>query len=333
MLARSRPSVDVRLLAVTDTSTNLQEDGRRLVVSVDAFRTVATAALVVVSIVIITGAAVRLTGSGMGCETWPRCTGDNFISFRDPNQTIEQTNRLFSGLASIAVAVLAVFAARARIPYRSDLFRWSLALVVGVLGQMPLGGITVLTHLHPASVAAHFVLSMLLLVAAIVLVWRSRHGTQPPTALVDRADIIASRVAVCLAALLMLTGPALTGTGPNAGGAQARRFGWFIPDVTRVHSVNMWVFLLVVLSLSVHLARSGAPEGVTRRARNLLVVVVAQGSIGYAQYWMGIPPLLVVAHIAGAVAVVTATVWFHLGLFDTGIEEISPISRPTTVTS
>lgn len=291
--------------------------------SIRTFATIASVALAVVVIVIISGAAVRLTGSGMGCDTWPRCTSDDFISFRDPNQTIEQTNRLFSGVASMAVAVVAVIAARRRVPYRRDLFHWSLALVVGVVGQMPLGGITVLTHLHPASVAAHFVLSVLLLVAAVVLVWKSRHGTEPATALVDHVSVNASRVAVALASLLMLTGPALTGTGPNAGGAEARRFGWFIPDVARVHSLNMWAFLFVVVLLSIHLVRSRAPRPVIRRATNLLAVIVVQGAIGYAQYWLGIPPLLVVAHIAGAVAVVVATVWFHLGLYDTGAEELA----------
>ncbi len=299
--------------------------------SIRTFRTIALTALVVVVIVIITGAAVRLTGSGMGCDTWPRCTGDDFISFRDPNQTIEQTNRLFSGVASMAVTVVTAIAARRRVPYRRDLFHWSLALVVGVVGQMPLGGITVLTHLHPASVAAHFVLSILLLVAAVVLVWKSRHGDEPATALVDRGSVAASRVGVVLASMLMLSGPALTGTGPNAGGAEARRFGWFIPDVARVHSLNMWAFLFVVMALSVHLARSGAPRPVIRGATNLLAVIIVQGAIGYAQYWLGIPPLLVVAHIAGAVAVVTATVWFHLGLYDTGSEDITSPNDLATV--
>lgn len=304
---------------VSETATDPRTT-RHWTVSIGTFRTIAMVALVVVTLVIVSGAAVRLTGSGMGCETWPRCTGQDFISFRDPNQTIEQTNRLFSGVASMAVALVAVLAARARVPYRRDLFRWSLLLVVGVIGQMPLGGITVLTHLHPASVAAHFVLSILLLVAAVVLVWKARHGSEPAAELVDHSSIVASRLAICLASLLMLTGPALTGTGPNAGGADARRFGWFIPDVARVHSLNMWAFLLVVLVLSVHLARSRAPRSVTRRATTLLVVIVAQGAIGYAQYWLGIPPLLVVAHITGAVAVVASTVWFHMGLFDTGVE-------------
>ncbi len=291
--------------------------------SIGAFRTVTSIALAVVVVVIVTGAAVRLTGSGMGCDTWPRCTSDDFISFRHPNQTIEQTNRIFSGLATILVSALAVLAARARVPYRKDLFHWSLALVVGIVGQMPLGGITVLTHLHPASVASHFVLSILLLVVSVVLAWKSRHGTEPARELVDHSAVVVSRIAIGLAAMLMLTGPALTGTGPNAGGADARRFGWFIPDVARVHSLNMWVFLFTVLALSVHLARSGAPRDVMRRATALLAVIVSQGAIGYAQYWLGIPPLLVVAHIAGAVAVVAMTVWFHLGLFDTGVEEVN----------
>ena len=119
--------------------------------------------------------------------------------------------------------------------------------------------------------------------------------------LIERFRIIAARNAV-------------TGTGPHAGDAESPRFGWFLPDVARIHSINMWIFLAVVVVLLVRLARSGAPRPVLHRAQALLVVIVAQGAIGYTQYEMGIPPWLVALHIAGATAVLGVTVWFHLGL-------------------
>src|SRR5207342_2174072 len=99
-----------------------------------------------------------------------------------------------------------------------------------------------------------------------------------------------------------------------AGNADAHRFPWFLPDVVRVHSVNMWIFLGVVLVLLVRLARRGAPTAVLRRGSRLLFVIVVQGAIGYTQYELGIPPWIVLLHIAGATAVLGLTVWFHLGL-------------------
>jgi cytochrome c oxidase assembly protein subunit 15 len=102
----------------------------------------------------------------------------------------------------------------------------------------------------------------------------------------------------------MFTGPIVTGSGPHAGDAKAERFGFFIPDVVRVHSINMWIFLAVVIVLLVRLARRGAPEDIQRRGRRLLAMIVAQGAIGYTQYELGIPEGLVLAHIAGATAIV-----------------------------
>ena len=112
----------------------------------------------------------------------------------------------------------------------------------------------------------------------------------------------------------MFTGPTVTGSGPHAGDAAAQRFDFFIPDVVRIHSINMWVFLAVVVVLLVRLARSGAPADIQRRGRRLLAMIVAQGAIGYTQYELGIPEWLVLLHIAGATAIVGLTVWFHLGL-------------------
>ena len=136
----------------------------------------------------------------------------------------------------------------------------------------------------------------------------------PRRPIVGRTDLLLSRLAVTAAAVLMVTGPAVTGTGPHAGDAEAHRFPWFLPDVVRVHSLNMWAFLVVLVVLMVRLARGGAPAAVIRRGSRLLLVVVAQGAIGYTQYELGIPAWLVLLHIAGATAVLSLAVWFHLGL-------------------
>lgn len=270
-------------------------------------------ALVLLGTIVVTGALVRLSGSGLGCNDWPNCTDQRLLRFGNPNQTIEQVNRLFTALVSVAV-VAAVLGSLRRRPYRRDLVWLSWGLVAGVVGQIVLGGITVLVHLHPVAVAGHFVLSMLLVGDAVVLLWRSGQSGGPRRAVVGHVEVALSRAAVLAMAALMLTGPAVTGTGPHAGDARAPRFGWFLPDVARVHGVNMWIFLILVVVLLVRLARSSAPTAVMRRGSRLLVAIVVQGAIGYTQYELGIPTWLVALHIAGATTVLALTIWFHLGL-------------------
>lgn len=296
----------------------------RFSVTPATYRKLTIAALCAVAVVVITGTAVRLTGSGLGCDTWPNCSDQSLIQFGSPNQAIEQGNRLFSGVVGIGAGALVVFGALRRTPYRRDLVWWSAGVLGCVLGQVPLGGITVLVHLHPAAVGAHFVLSMLAMVFATGLVWRASHDPGPFHPVVGRVELALSGVAVFTAAALMVTGPLVTGSGPHAGDAAARRFGFFIPDVARVHSINMWIFLVVIVVLLVRMARDGAPAAVQRRGRRLLTMIVVQGAIGYAQYELGIPAWLVLLHVAGATAIVGLTVWFRLGLS-------APARRPVPV--
>ncbi len=286
---------------------------RRLQVSPQRYRVVTAVALAMIAAIVVTGAAVRLTESGLGCDTWPNCSQGQFVEFGTPNQTIEQVNRLFTGLVSVSV-IAAVLGSLWRVPRRKDLVVWSLALVAGVLGQIVLGGITVLVDLHPAAVSGHFVLSMILLGAAVTLVWRARQDPGPRAPRVPALQLNLSRVALIAACALMITGPIVTGSGPHAGDAEAKRFGFSIPDVVRIHSINMWIFLVTVVVLLVLLARSRAAADVLRRAQLLLLAIVAQGAIGYTQYALDIPEGLVLAHIAGATLVLGLTVWFHLGL-------------------
>ncbi len=289
----------------------------RLTVRPATYRRLAVAALGMLVAIVITGAAVRLTGSGLGCSDWPNCEPDEFLAVSTPNQAIEQLNRLFTGLVSLSVAA-AVLGSLRRRPYRRDLVWLSLGLVAGVIGQIVLGGITVLVELHPLAVAGHFVLSMVLVTNAVVLVWRAGRPPGRRRVVVDRGELWLSRAAVTLAWCLMLTGPAVTGSGPHAGDAASPRFGWAIPDVVRIHSINMWVFLAVLVVLMVRLARrpaaATAGDGrILRRAWVVLAVVVAQGGIGYLQYALGIPAWIVLLHILGATTVLATTVWFHLG--------------------
>lgn len=285
----------------------------RFTVSPRTYRIVVAVALVLLASIVLTGALVRLSGSGLGCSDWPNCTDARLVQFGNTNQAIEQLNRLFTGLVSIAV-IAAVLGSIRRRPYRRDLVWLAWGLVAGVVGQIVLGGITVLVHLHPVAVAGHFVLSMFLVGDAVVLLWRSGQSGRPRRPAVGRTDLLLSRAALVAMCCLMLTGPAVTGTGPHAGDARAQRFGWFLPDVARVHGVNMWIFLLLVVAVMWRLARSGAPAAMIRRGSRLLAAIVVQGAIGYTQYELGIPTWLVALHVVGATVVLGLTIWFHLGL-------------------
>jgi heme a synthase len=302
----------------------------RFTISASTYRVVTVVALAMIAIIVVSGAAVRLTGSGLGCDDWPNGSQGELLKFGNPNQTIEQVNRLFTGMVSAAV-IAAVLGSLRRRPYRRDLVWWSLGLVGGVLGQIVLGGITVLVDLHPIAVGGHFVLSMILLVDATVLVWRASHDPGPHRPRVPALELNLSRLALAAAAVLMITGPIVTGSGPHAGDAEAKRFDFFIPDVVRIHSINMWVFLVLTVVLLVRLALTRTPADILRRGYRLLVAIVAQGAIGYTQYELGIPPWLVILHIAGATAVVGLVVWFHMGLSAPASDLTAPADGATAV--
>ena len=269
-------------------------------------------ALVLLCVIVVTGAAVRLTGSGLGCEDWPRCNSERFIDVSSTHGAIEQVNRLFTGLVAAGV-ILAVLAARRRRPYRADLSRLAWGLVAGVIGQVVLGGIVVLTDLHPLANQGHFVLSMILVSNATVLVLRSRERTS--TQAVDRLTRRVGRSMVIAGVVAILTGTIVTGSGPHAGDENARRFDLDISSIARLHGASVIVSLILLVATIVVARRVKVSW---RRMSNLLegimVVVVLQGVVGYVQYFNDIPAGLVAVHIAGATAfmIVLTALWWNL---------------------
>lgn len=284
------------------------------------YRRITLVAGVLLAIIIVTGAAVRLTDSGLGCSSWPNCEPGQLVAHSESSshQKIESANRLFTGLVSLGV-IAAVLGAFLRRPRRRDLLWLSAGLVAGVMVQIVLGGITVLVHLHPAAVMSHFLLSMVLLADAIVLF----HRAGIPDGTVERravADVVVriGRALLVLVTIVVVTGTVVTNTGPHAGDEEAKRFGFYLPDVARVHGVAVMVFLAVVIALLFVAHRAGALARLQRAITVLLVVVVAQAAVGYTQYFTGVPPLLVGIHIAGAIAVFTATLALYLRMSDAG---------------
>ncbi len=290
-----------------------------------AYRRITLVAAILVAIIIVTGAAVRLTNSGLGCPSWPNCSAGRLTphTANDSHAMIEFVNRTFTGLVSIAV-IVAVLGAFLRRPRRRDLLWLSAGLVVGVIGQIVLGGITVLVDLHPAAVMSHFLLSMLLLADAIVL----HHRAGLPDATVERRAVgdglvTFGRVLVVLVSVVVVTGTVVTNTGPHAGDKEAKRFGFYLPEVARVHGVAVMIFLAATLGLLYVAYRTGALARLQRAITVLLVLLVAQAAVGYTQYFTGVPPLLVGIHVAGAVAVFTATVALVLRMYDA-----TPVATP-----
>jgi cytochrome c oxidase assembly protein subunit 15 len=249
---------------------------------------------------VVTGAAVRLTGSGLGCSDWPQCNSERFIDVSTGHGAIEQINRLFTGLVAAGV-IAAVLAARRRNPYRRDLVVLSWGLVIGVLAQVVLGGIVVMTGLHPLANLGHFALSMVLVANGLVLVRRS---AQPDDGVVVRAVNESQRRLIRLVAVLataaVATGTVVTGTGPHAGDEDAPRFGFDISHVARLHGITVIATLVACLVLAVSLRRHLVHKAPMTALEGVIAVGFIQAAIGYVQYFNGVPALLVGFHIAGA---------------------------------
>jgi len=230
--------------------------------------------------------------------------------------TIEHVNRLFTGLVSVAV-ILAVLGSLVRTPRRRDLVWLSWGLVAGVFAQAVLGQLTVAFDLKPGFVMAHFLVSILLLTDALVLVRRSGQPDGPAHAIVSARTVLLGRVLVGLATLVLFTGTVVTGAGPHSGGGKhdnVARLDIKLENAARIHSGLVWIFLAAVLVMVWLLRRDRASRGMQQRVTVLLVLLVAQGAIGYIQYFNDIPAFLVGIHVAGAAAVWTATLMLLLGM-------------------
>lgn len=254
--------------------------------------------------IVATGGAVRVTESGLGCPEWPKCTGDSLVPTHSPehaamNMAIEFGNRMLTFLV-LAVGVLVFVAAWRLRPRRRDVVWWAAAQPLSVVAQAVIGGIVVLTELHPASVALHFLISPALLVFCVALWVRTGEGDRPPHPLVAPLLRRAALVLAALCAAVLVAGTVVTGTGPHSGDAESRRWGFNIEDVTRVHSVLAWLTVAATLVLIVAVHRAGAPAALRRRTLELLAVELAQGAVGYVQYFTGVPGPLVVLHMLGA---------------------------------
>jgi cytochrome c oxidase assembly protein subunit 15 len=255
--------------------------------------------------IVVTGGAVRLTGSGLGCPTWPRCTDESFVATPElaGHGAIEFGNRLLTFvLTAIAIAtVVAVFRS-----VRQDLRPLAVLGLLGIPAQALLGGITVLTGLNPWTVAAHFLVSMVLVAVATTLWLRSREPGVGQPLLRRPFPLLVTGIAVVTAAVLVL-GTVVTGSGPHSGDPAAGRTGLDPELVSQLHADVVFLLLGLTIALLVALHATDSPSRVRRAARDLLIVQLAQGVIGYVQYFTDLPIVLVLLHMLGAVLVTAYT--------------------------
>ena len=250
---------------------------------------------------ILTGGAVRLTGSGLGCPTWPECTPGSYTPV--PNQAegalhawIEFGNRLLTfGLVAISLVVLA----HVLITKRHDLRLLAAGQLLGILGQGVLGGITVLTDLHPLPVASHLLLSIILVAAATSLYDR-REAPVEKIRQTDKLVSLLSKSHIALSFIVIVIGTLVTGSGPHAGDAQARRFGFDIRTVAILHADAVIALFGLTLALAVALRTN---KIILKKIYIFTLIALAQGAIGYIQYFTGIPEILVAGHLLGATLV------------------------------
>ena len=252
------------------------------------------------SALVVTGGAVRLTGSGLGCPTWPECTPGSYTPVphqAEPqlNVWIEFGNRLLTFVLVIASAAVIIAVLKSK---RRDLRGLAIGQFLGIFGQGILGGITVLTDLNPIPVAGHLLLSIILIAGATSL-----HSRRYAPAVFVKAAPLTSKISiahVAISFLVIVLGTIVTGSGPHAGDAQAKRFDFDIRTVAWLHA-DVVIFLLGI-TFAFYVAQ-GTSAHTKRAIKVFAAIALAQGAIGYIQYFTGIPEILVAAHLLGATLV------------------------------
>jgi cytochrome c oxidase assembly protein subunit 15 len=268
----------------------------------------AWASLVVNIAIVLTGGVVRLTGSGLGCPTWPRCTEDSFTPHgaMDFHAAIEFGNRMVTFL--IAAVAVATFVAAWR-SGRTTIRRLALVLVLGVPAQAVIGGITVLTGLNPWTVSFHLLVSMAMVCVAVVLVQRVGEPDTPATLAVPSSIHWLVRLVFATGWVVLYVGTVVTGSGPHAGDAAAPRNGLEPRAVSQLHTDFVFLMLGLTVATVLVLRAIDAPARARDAANVLLLVELSQGVIGFAQYFSGLPVSLVTLHLLGAAFTAASMTW------------------------
>jgi len=290
-----------------------------------SMRRLALAGVIADTVIMSTGAAVRLSASGLGCPDWPRCSAADVVASKNAGQTllntwIEFANRLLNFPLVIITGLIFIAAWRFRPngQRRRDLVWLGAAQPAGVIAQAVIGGIVVLTKLNPAAVSIHFLVSASIVAAAVVLQVRCTEGTDPPTAVVRRDLRMLSAALVAVTGVMLAAGTVVTGTGPLAGHADTPRYKLPLEGVTQLHADIGWLMAGLAVALVVGLRFSGAPARVVRASWIMIGSLGLQGTLGYIQYFTHLPAGLVWIHVTGSVLVWIAVLRLFLATRDRG---------------
>jgi cytochrome c oxidase assembly protein subunit 15 len=287
---------------------------RRLAVTPVQYRRVTYIALVALSLIVLTGAAVRLSDSGLGCPTWPKCYGKIYPPLTT-HALIEFGNRAISGFVGI-ICVVVVVLAYTRRPFRRDLVWLAWSLPLGVLAQAVLGGFTVREHLAPGFVMSHFLLSMVILIFAVALAWRAtfERGSRPRSS--DRLGVWSVRALSVLGAITLFAGTASTAAGPHSGGLTGqviKRLDFKGADtlkwVVQQHATIAALLGVAVIAVWLLWRRRGAPPTIMEPLTALGVLIAAQGLVGSVQYELQLPTEMVWVHVGLATATWLTILW------------------------
>jgi len=301
-----------------------------------SMRRLALAGVIADTVIMSTGAAVRLSASGLGCPDWPQCSTADIVASKNAGQTLLNTwiefgNRLLN-LPLVIIAALIFIAAwrfRPEGRRRRDLVWLGAAQPLGVVAQAVIGGIVVLTKLNPASVSVHFLVSAAVVAAAVVLHMRCAalaDADEMPEATPVRRDLrVMSAALVAVTCVMLAAGTVVTGTGPLAGDAGVPRYKLPLEGVTQLHADIGWLLAGLSIALVLGLRLSGAPRRAVRAGWIVLATLGSQGVIGYIQYFTHLPAGLVWVHVTGSVLVWIAV----LRLFFT-VRERAPVNTART---
>lgn len=275
----------------------------------------ALAVVVTQSLISVTGVVVRVTGSGLGCPTWPQCFPGSMVPVEHPevttlHQVIEFGNRTLTGLVGF-IALACLLAAWRTRPYRPRLVRLALIMPLGVVAQAIIGGITVLVDLAWWSVSVHFLASAVLIWLATYLYKAAGEGDEPPTSVITapmRRLLVALTV---VTAAMLMAGTLVTAAGPHAGDAETPRLDLPVPTLVQIHGLTVMAYVCLLAVFGVWFRSARPTKALLRVYVAACLLVLAQGALGSAQYALGVPEFLVVLHVLGAtlVIIVTALLW------------------------
>ena len=290
-----------------------------------SMRRIALAGVIADTAIMSTGAAVRLSSSGLGCPDWPRCSAADIVASRNAGQTLLNTwiefgNRLLN-FPLVIITVLVFVAAwrfRPQGTRRRDLIWLAAIQPAGVFAQAAIGGIVVLTRLNPAAVSIHFLVSASIVAAAVVLHVRCTEGHDPPRTVVRGDLYLLSAALVAVTAVMLAAGTVVTGTGPLAGHADTPRYKLPLEGVTQLHADIGWLMAGLAVALVLGLRISGAPPRAQKASWIMIAALGLQGVIGYVQYFTHLPAGLVWVHVTGSVLVWIAVLRLFLFMRDRG---------------